>query len=252
MALPAPLVAAIEAHTCFTGCYHCESPVEICMDPTQPLAPIVHVSCADCLSFRVGTLTRLLPAGTTTYALADALTAHMRAQRGYRWALSGYHAVGPGFWLSVASLTESLFLVDGVRNRNGARSEADLLVELFKHKLAQPWDPIMLDPALYAAEVVYLNLATPLPPIQSKQDLLACPQYSAAAKQGFRRITVLEFLLPVAAAPSPLRAIAPVLAAAPAAPARPRKLERGDICPVCKAEFTERPLFTGSFVGCLC
>jgi hypothetical protein len=260
MALPAPLIAAIEAHSCFTGCYHCESLVEICMDLTQPLSPIVHVSCADCLSFRVGALARLLPAGMTTYTLADALTAHMLAQRGYRWALSGYHAVGAGFWLSAAALTENLFLVDSSRNRSVARSEADLLVESFKHKLAQPQDQTMLDPALYAADVVHLNLATPLPSIQSKQDLLACPQCSLTAKPGFKKVTVLEFLAPAAAATAPQ--IAPAAAAQvapsrppappPAQPAPPRKLERGDICPVCKAEYTERALFTGKFVGCLC
>jgi hypothetical protein len=254
MALPAPLIAAIEAHPCFTGCYHCESLVEICMDPTQPLSPIVHVSCADCLSFRVGALARLLPAGMTTYTLADALTAHMRAQRGYLWALSGYHAVGAGFWLSAAALTDSIFLVDSSRNRSAARSEADLLVESFKHKLAQPQDPTMLDPALYSADVVHLNLATPLPSIQSRQDLFTCPQCSLMAKPGYRKVTVLEFLAPAAAATAPQNApaVAAPASASPVQPAAPRKLERGDICPVCKAEYTERALFTGKFVGCLC
>jgi len=247
MSLPATLLGAIEGHTCFTGCYHYESPAEICTDPVQPPAPIIQVSCADCLSFRVGALTRLLPSGMTTYALADALTTHMRSLRGYIWSLSGYHAVGGGFWLSAAAFNDGLFLVDGSRNRSSTRGDADLLIEAFKHKLAPKADPRMLDPALYAAEVVYLSLAAPIGPVQTKQDIMASPQCSLAAKQGFQRVTVVEFL---PFAPQAVTAQAPVSSSAP--PPAPKPLERGDVCPVCHAEFAERALFTGTYVGCLC
>jgi hypothetical protein len=152
MSLPAALLSAVEAHSCFTGCYHHESPVAVCTDAAQPLAAVVQVSCADCLSYRVGSLTQLLPAGMTGYTLATALCLHMRAIRGYRWAVSGYHTAGGGYWLSAASLTDGLFIVDGSRNHSKKGSEAELLADLFKHKLAPYADPGMLDPALYSTD----------------------------------------------------------------------------------------------------
>lgn len=245
MSLPASLLATVEAHACFTGRYHHESSVVVCTDAAQPLVPVVQVACADCLSYRVGALARLLPSGMTGYALATALCAHMQAVRGYRWAVSGYHTAGGGYWLSAASLTEGLFLVDASRNHSKKGNEAELLAELFKHKLAQPTDPRMIDPALYSTDHVHLDLTTPLAPVTSKQTLLTAPQCNASPALGARRVAVLEFLPLAAARPTSQPP-------ASSAPAAPQKLELGDVCPVCNAEYTERSLFTGSFVGCLC
>jgi hypothetical protein len=248
--LPATLLSAVEAHKCFTGCYRYESPVVICTDAALPLSPAVQVSCADCLSHYVGALTHLLPAGMTGHALAAELSAHMRNVRGYRWALSGYHTAGGGFWLSAASLTEGLFLVDGSRNYSKKGTDAELLADAFKHHLAPHLDTRMLDPALYSADYVHLDLTTPLPPVTCKNDVLTAAQCSLTPRQGARRVAVLEFL-PLSAAAAPPANVSATRAASSAPPA-PRKLRPGEVCPVCHAEYTERPLFTGSFVGCLC
>ncbi len=264
--LPATLVSAVEAHTCFTGCYRYESPIAICTDPATPLVPAAQVSCADCFSFHVGSLASLLPAGMTGHTLANDLSAHMRALRGYRWSISGYHlsSGGGGFWLSAASLTESLFLADASRNHPRTRTEADLLAEAFKQKLAPHQDPRMLDPAQYSIDFIHVDLTTPLPPVKSRQDVLSAAQCSPTPTARSRRVAVLE-LLPLATsvvAPPPVNGStnvaastsSPAVASATITRPRPpaRKLQLGDICPVCHAEYRERPLFTGSFVGCLC
>jgi hypothetical protein len=274
--LPATLLSAVEAHTCFTGSYRYESPVAVCTDPAQPLLQAVQVSCSDCFSFHVASLASHLPAGMTGHTLANELSAHMRALRGYRWSISGYHlsSGGGGFWLSAASLTESLFLADGSRNHPRTRTEAELLAEAFRQKVAPHHDARLLDPAQYSIDFVHIDLTTPLPPVKSRQDVLAAAQCSPSPTARSRRVAVLE-LLPVATAvvppPAPVTTsaipTAASIAAAPPAPAsasvaasamttprRPptKKLQIGDVCPLCRAEYRERPLFTGSFIGCLC
>jgi len=244
MALPASLVTAVEQHSCFTGCYRHESPIDVCVDPTMALVPMVHVSCGDCLSFRVGALTSTLASGMTSYALADALTAHMRTMRGFEWTVSGYHAIAGGFWLSAASYGTGVYLVDASRNRNG-QSDVDVLIEAFKHKVVPTKDPRMIDPSLYAADVLYLNLALPVTPVYSKQDILSSTQASAIPKPGFRRVAVVEFL--------PLVGVGtPDSAETEDIPEEPPVLSLGDRCPKCGAIVMERPLFSGTFIGCLC
>jgi hypothetical protein len=255
VALPASLLTAVEAHPCFTGCYSHESPVSLCVDPAKPPVTAFHVACQDCLMFHVGSLASLLPPGTTHYSLAQEIAAHVRAVRGYRWAFSGYHATGSGFWLSVAYYGDGLFLVDASRNHGGAK-DVDLLVQAFRVRLAQPDDPGMLDPALYATDVVHLSCAPPLGAVRTKQDVVSSPQCSRSPKQGHRRVAIVEFL--------PLTTAVPAqggVTTTPPAPSSPppaivatqtRPLKLGDICPVCGAEVKERPLFSGTFVGCLC
>ncbi len=217
--------------------------------------------------FHVGALASLLPPGMTQYGLAQELGAHMRAVRGYRWAFSGYHATGQGFWLSAAYYGDGLFIVDGSRNHGGAR-DVDLLVQAFRSKLAQPDDPGMLDPALYAAEVVHLSCSPPLGAVRSKPDILRSPQCSLSPRQGLRRACIVEFLplttsLAAPALGTPIPPRTPAVATAqpvqstpgrspPPPPPRVRALRSGDVCPVCGAEVKERPLFSGTFVGCLC
>ena len=255
VALPASLLTAVEAHPCFTGCYSHESPVSLCVDPAKPPVTAFHVACQDCLMFHVGSLASLLPPGTTHYSLAQEIAAHVRAVRGYRWAFSGYHATGSGFWLSVAYYGDGLFLVDASRNHGGAK-DVDLLVQAFRVRLAQPDDPGMLDPALYATDVVHLSCAPPLGAVRTKQDVVSSPQCSRSPKQGHRRVAIVEFLpLTTAAAQGTGAATTPPApsSAPPAIVATPhRPLKPGDICPVCGAEVKERPLFSGTFVGCLC
>lgn len=209
--------------------------------------------------FHIGSLASLLPPGMTQYGLAQELGAHMRTVRGYRWAFSGYHATGQGFWLSAAYYGDGLFLVDGSRNHGGAR-DIDLLVQAFRSKLAQPDDQGMLDPALYASEVVHLSCAPPLGPVQTKQDILRSPQCSLSPRQGLRRVCIVEYLplttavaptnKAVLTAPPALRTPTPMPMPAPPAPAPAPRL--GEICPVCGAEVKERPLFSGTYIGCLC
>lgn len=270
MALPASLLAAAEAHACFTGCYSHETPVALCVDAARPPVTSFHAACQDCLMFHVGALASLLPPGMTQYGLAQELAAHMRAVRGYRWAISGYHATGQGFWLSAAYYGDGLFLVDGSRNHGGAR-DVDLLVQAFRSKLVQPDDQGMLDPALYASEIVHLSCSPPLGMVKTKQDILRSPQCSLSPRQGLRRVCIVEFLplttmvannkpspvavsppppVPRAAVPPPPVTRAPVPSASPRTPSRPLRV--GDVCPICGAEVKERPLFSGTFVGCLC
>jgi hypothetical protein len=263
VALPASLLAAVEAHPCFSGCYSHEIPVALCVDPARPPVTGFHAACQDCLMFHVGSLASLLPPGMTQYTLAQELAAHMRSVRGYRWAFSGYHAMGPGFWLSAAYYGDGLFLVDGSRNHGGAR-DVDLLVQAFKSKLVQPDDQGMLDPALYAADVVHLSCSPAIAHVRTKQDILRSPQCSLAPRQGFRRVAIVEFLpLTTATAVSPAPPVvspsttppkpAPVPPPAAVKPRAPtRALRVGETCPICGAEVKERPLFSGTFVGCLC
>ncbi|APR85651.1 Hypothetical protein A7982_11000 [Minicystis rosea] len=265
MALPASLLAAAEAHACFTGCYSHETPVALCIDAARPPVTSFHAACQDCLMFHLGALASLLPPGMTQYGLAQELAAHMRSVRGYRWAISGYHATGQGFWLSAAYYGDGLFLVDGSRNHGGAR-DVDLLVQAFRSKLVQPDDQGMLDPALYASEIVHLSCSPPLGMVKTKQDILRSPQCSLSPRQGLRRVCIVEFLPlttmttnhksppPPAVKPPPPPSPPAVRSPSPPAVVRPpaRTLRVGDVCPACGAEVKERPLFSGTFVGCLC
>jgi hypothetical protein len=250
MALPASLLQQIEQHPCFSGCYSSELEGQLCLDGARPLQPILMVSCLDCLSFKVGVLRSLLAAGSTAHALANLLSQHMRQLRGFSLAFSGYHARGPGFWLSAAYYSRcGVFLIDGARSRP-LGTDLDLLMLAFKHGVTQPPDPLMLDPKQYQTQTVYVNFATPLGPIANRLGLLASPQCHLQPKAGFQRVTLAEFQPIARQAPA---AKAPAPAAGTPAPAAPKKpLPVGSICPVCKAEVRARPLLNGTYVGCLC
>lgn len=98
------LLAAAETHAYFTGCWSRQGPVHLCVDPSAPPVSSLEVQCEDCLTFRLGALASLLPAGYDGYRLARDLTAHVTAARGYAWAVSEYHAGGnAGFWFSAVS-----------------------------------------------------------------------------------------------------------------------------------------------------
>src|SRR5438270_1584626 len=183
MTIPASLLHHAEQHGCFSGCFGTESDSAVCTDVRQPPHPVVQVSCKDCLSFKIGTLRSLLPAGNATcYWLASALTQHFRARRGYTWAVAGYHAQGPGFWLSAAYVASAgLFLLDGERSR-GRGSDLDLLLLAFQHGVAPVSDPGMLDVRQYATRVAYLNFGGLAGPVGSLAGLLASPHCLAQQK----------------------------------------------------------------------
>jgi hypothetical protein len=246
MTLPAPLLSAVEQHACFSGHYRSDSTIQACVDPAQPVELLYTISCGDCLTFQPAILKRLLPIGMTSLGLADAINAHLRSLRGYSWSISGYFSATPSFWISAAYFGDGLFLVDGSRNRNGS-PDVDVLIAAFRLGVVKPADARMLDPGLYAAESGYVRMDAPNSRILRKQDLLASPHYSASPKLGFRSATVLEFLplTSVVAAPPPAL---PEVAVAPLV----KELKLGDVCPKCGAEVKERPLFSGTFVGCMC
>lgn len=247
MALPASFLQLVEQHGCFSGCYGGDLEARVCLDGTRPLEPIAVISCQDCLSFKLGVLRALLPPGTSATALGTLVTQHLRTQRGYSLSLGGYHASGPGFWLSAAYLARpGLFLLDGSRSRS-LGSDLDLLLLAFKHGVATPADPQMLDAKQYATQVVHVNCAAPAGPVTGLKAFLASPYCSLQPKPGFQRVTLAEFQPAARAAAAPAPAPVKVSIAATV-----KGLKLGSVCPVCHAEVRHRPLLNGTYVGCLC
>jgi hypothetical protein len=248
VSIPASLLQHAEAHPCFSGCYGSDPDVSVCLDPARPLAPMLVVSCHDCFA-RLGVPRALLPSGATSNWLSGQLTQHLRKHRGFTMSFSGYHTKGPGFWLGAAYYGPcGLFLVNGERSR-ALGSDLDLLILAFRHGVAAPPDPRMLDPRLYATQEVYLRFTSPMAPIASRQALVTSPHCRTQPAAGFQRVTLAEFQ-PAA------RAAAAGAAAAAKGPANgaaaPRALRPGDICPVCGAEVRVRALLQGTYLGCLC
>jgi hypothetical protein len=242
MALPPSFLQHVEQHPCFTGCYSSTSGVRACLDPNNPLVPLVVVSCQDCYA-HFGVPQALLPPGTDSYRLAEQLTQHMRKHRGFALSVSGYWTKGPGFWFSVAYYPCGIFLIHGERSRP-VGSDLDQLFLAFHHGVLTPPDPRMIDPKQYAVQTVYGNFVSMSPAVKSKQDLLASPQIRAGAQSGWLKLTLAEFL--------PLSTAASGGAGKPGTKPAAKTLKVGDICPVCGAVVRERPLLNGSFVGCMC
>ena len=245
MSIPASVLQHVEQHGCFTGCYGSDSDVNVCLDPVRPLQPLVVVSCKDCFA-KIGVPRSLLASGTTSNALADGLTRHLRAQRGYTFAFGGYHTHGPGLWLSASYLGScGIFLLNGERSRN-LGSDLDLLLLAFKHGVVLPLDARMLDVKQYTTQTVHVRFAGPVTAINSRQDLLASPHCKLQPTPGFQRATLAEFQ-PLARTTTPVTA--PVKGAAPAPV---KQLKIGETCSKCGAEVKVRSLLNGTFVGCLC
>jgi len=235
MALPATLLQFVEQHGCFSGCYgHC-SDVQAFVSATQPPAQMVSVTCLDCL-VNVGTLASLLPAGLRSHQLADQLSRHVRARRGYSLSLSGYHTNGPGFWFSAVYWAScGVFLLDGQRSRQ-LGNDLDLLMLAFQHGVLKPPAPAMLNPASFTVRPLFLDPGRKLPAVVAKADLLNAPGVSLQPMAGWRKLTMAEFV---------------AAQTAPVAP-KPTGLTIGQRCPKCGAEIRQRSLLNQTFVGCLC
>jgi hypothetical protein len=267
--LPASLLMAVEAHGCFSGCYDYHTDVMVALDPHQPAERALQVQCEDCLSFHVGVLVKLLPAGLSSTQLARDLSDHLRVLRGYEWAVGGYHG-GPGsLWLSAAYYSCGVFLINGERDSRRA-TDLDCLIDGFKHHVIRPSDPRMLQAQSYRVQRVYLDMSKPIVPVRSVQDILSSPQCSPMYKPGYDSVTVAEFLPLTRATQPPVQptlqataqarqatatAQATAQAARPAAPVTApstRALRLGDRCPVCGELVKERPSLLDTFIGCMC
>jgi hypothetical protein len=240
MSLPGSLLQHAEQHGCFTGCYGSDTVAAGCLSATQPLQPVVLVTCQDCLG-KLAVPQSLLPGGSTAHGLSQALSDHVRVKRGFRLARSGYHAVGGGFWLSFVYYDCGLFLISAERSRH-LGGDLDVLMLGIQHKVVQSPDPRMSDPKLFRTETVHVNFSQFQAGVGSRQQLLSSPQASTQAKQGWQKVTLAEFV--------PLAGAAPAPAAVTAAPPKPPKV--GEKCPKCGAKVAVRPLLNGSFVGCMC
>jgi hypothetical protein len=237
MALPPTLLQFVEQHGCFSGCYGSVSDVQAFITPHQPPVPMVSVTCQDCLC-NIGTLASLLPAGTRSWQLADQLSRHVRARRGYSLSVSGYHTNGPGFWFSAVYWAScDLFLIDGQRSRQ-LGGDLDLLMLAFKHGVLKAPVASMLNPASYTVQPLYLDLRQPMPAVATKTDLLKAPGVKPQPMAGWKKLTMAQFV----AAPPPAATVAPK-------PAGQSVVQR---CPKCGAEIRQRSLLHQTFVGCLC
>jgi hypothetical protein len=275
MSLPTPLLTAVANHGCFTGCYKPDRAASVCLDPAQPLAATFLAVCSECLSFRVGALTTALGLGVTAQAFADELSAQVQGLRGYVWSTSGYWANG-GFWISAVYFGNGLFLVDGSRN-GGQRTDLDMLIHAFRAGVVAPEDPRMVTPSHYTSEVVYVDMPQLMGLVRDKHDLLASPACRKMRLHGYQRASLLEFVpmalgnplppnpglgmapsvRPSAPPPPTVRSATPLgpspASAAPAPKAAPESEADGGVCcPDCGEEIKERPLFVGTYVGCLC
>ncbi len=243
MALPPALLQFVEQHGCFSGCYGSNSNHHAFTALAQPSQPMVTVTCEDCL-MHLGVLSSLLPPGMASYKLADQLSQHVRARRGYSVSVSGYHARGPGFWFSAVYWSScNVFLLDGERSRKLGR-DIDLLILAFQHGVMSPADPAMRDPLAFAVEAVYLDPGQPLTPFAAKADLLSAPGVSLQPVAGWKKVTLAEFVgTPAIASAHPAASAKPATSASPVV---------GQHCPNCGAEIRVRTLLNQTFVGCLC
>jgi hypothetical protein len=251
VSLPASFLSQAESHGCFSGVFHFYARAKVCLSPARPPEETLVVQCADCLTFKIGALQTLLPLGADGHWLAGEVSDHNRRQRGFAWSVSGFHSAGPGFWLAAAYYDYcGVFLLNGANSRL-LGTDLDLLLLAFQTGVALASHPQMSDAGQYVTHEAYFDFSKPIGTVTNAQDLLASPQCRLRPARGYQRVTIAEFL-PVAlmAALSQIGATSPDPTDTEATPRE--ALEIGDICPICKSEVRERPLFTGSYIGCLC
>jgi hypothetical protein len=237
MALPPALLQFVERHGCFSGCYGSNSNLHAFTAATAAPQPMVSVTCLDCLG-HIGVLASLLPTGMHSYQLADELTRHVRARRGYSVSVSGYHTQGPGFWFGAVYWAScNLFLLDGERSRN-LGTDLDLLMLSFQHGVLKPSAPAMLKPTSFVVQPLFLDSKQPINPVAAKADLLTASGVSLQPTAGWKKVTMAEYV--GAAAP------VPAIADNPAGPTI------GQRCSKCGAEVRVRALLYETFIGCMC
>lgn len=262
VSLPPSLLAAVEAHRCFSGCYSDGSTGIFCTDVGQPALPMVEVHCSDCLTWHVGVPAHLLPSsiqGPT--ALAHELSRHMRRHRGFMWSLSGYHLaghlLGGGFWLTAVCLGPGVFVVRPNRGRGPVSDAIHVLLEAFHLKLAPCSGPRMLDAKDYVGQPIHIRYSPGDPVTPDKASLLGSPQCRTTWAPGFEPAVVVEHLPSVAAAATTV-SHSPVTAASPSSSSTTsgsRALHAavpGEVCSTCGHEVMVRQLLYGTYSGCLC
>jgi hypothetical protein len=260
VSLPPPLLAAVEAHRCFSGCYSDDSAGVFCADVSQSTLPMVNVHCSDCLTWHIGVLTHLLPPSLhAPRALADELSAYMRRQRGFVWSLSGYHLaghlLGGGFWLAAVCLGPGVFVVRPDRGRGQASEAIDVLIEAFHLGLAPCSGPGMFDAKQYAAQPIYLRYSPGDPVTPDKASLLGAPQCRTTWASGFEPAVVVEHSPSIAATANTVASPATVAlpSSSMASELRaPRAAGPGQVCSTCGHEVRVRQLLYGTYSGCIC
>ena len=259
--IPRELLRQAENHACFSGCYSPGNDLLFCRDSMSRLEPALDIGCADCFSFRLGGFASLFGTSMTRDRLAQEVTAHIRALRGFTLSLGGYHTQGGGFWLSAAYWDNiGLFVLrSGHSSTATPVSVVDLLVKAFTTGVALPPHPNMRDPAQYATQKVFLTGGS-LPPPTSLQALLGSQNVSPVPRSGFAEVTLAEYL-PVARSQQVVtsaRTATPV----PAVPASPstraaapkvrRSSKLGERCEVCGQIVQERALLSSVYISCGC
>jgi hypothetical protein len=247
MPLPPALLQLVEQHGCVSGCYGSSSNLQAFITSAAPPAPMVSVTCLDCLG-HVGVLASLLPTGMYSYQLADQLSQHVRALRGYSLSVSGYHTNGPGFWLSAVHWAScNMFLVCGDRSRS-LGSDLDLLMLAFQHGVLKPSSPGMLAPASFTVQPLYHDAQQAMPVVTVKADLLTATGISTQPVKGWKELTLAEYVGPA----NPNSTVAPRPGATPATAVAVPAPGIGQRCPKCGAEIRQRSLLNQTYFGCMC
>ncbi len=276
MSLPPLVVAQAENHPCFSGVYTSGNQIVTSVGPQGVLHNIIDVQCNDCLFFRLGIDTTLLPPGTSTYQVARELSAHMRTHRGYDFSLSGYHTQGSGFWLSAAYWARyGLFFLGNTRGSSNGKPPLDVLFEAIQTGLVANLHPNLTDRSQYICHDVYISVVPPPAPMPMAALLNSC-HVSSQKKTNYVPVTLAEFqpiatqnsttqpavalspppgpspAIPACSPPPPLPApLASSTQVSPkASPQKPR--QPGTTCEVCGEVIGERWLFSSTYIGCKC
>lgn len=254
MTLPTALLDAAAAHRCFPGVFGRGNAIRLYPGLAGP-SEIVDFQCDNCLLFRIACAAADLPTGMTHEQAALEITAHVRALRGYRLSVAGYHT-SIGGWLSAAYWNQAgIFVLRADRGSSASKTPLSVLIDALTRGPMAPLDPAMLDPAQYAVQDVFLSVVPP-PSVTSLAGLLASAHVSPTKTADHQKVTLAAFL-PAAPAPSaPSPPVSPAGAApsptvsVPAEPALP--LQPGERCPTCGQTVGERWLFTTHYTGCGC
>ena len=182
-----------------------------------------------------------------SYQLADQLSQHVRALRGYSLSVSGYHTNGPGFWLSAVYWASChMFLLCGDRSRS-LGSDLDLLMLAFQHGVLKPSAPGMLNPTSFTLQPLYHDARQTMPAVTVKADLLSATGISTQPVKGWKELTLAEHIGPA----NTNSTVAPPPQATPSRWSRSRP-GCGPALSQCGAEIRQRSLLNQTYFGCMC